>query len=1602
MLESLLHLLPSTEQWLREQVAHTARSLAIAAPSHIATWLSVLHKIVSLQFDELLDCLEHRPEALQPIYNSMHGHVCATAAIVSTIPTTELGVSDTILDGIWQLAEKLKLESLEMAERFDNSSLGNMLIEIGWLLINATISVGADVVSQRWQSLHDLWQGTLSSAIEFTAEDHLPTAARFRIHSRALSTISSAVSTCKDQLSEEQLEQLDALIEGAITTLSHWADQKSVAPMLRTPLATFKAALYDALLLQTPANSRISHIHLCNTLVNEFATHARTATSLFDQLLHQPHTVLNHSVIVNEVAEAMLDLSGEVYDRSSYVTPPDFVASKTLMINSVTPKRAGGLIQTDWTQMWTSVSRAADSTLQTDSSCHQYRLHRACHVPPATRAIDSSILLFAQLFATQADTHKEQIVQHFMTVVEKVQSSAYKLAAPLQNSAAVLLAVCQHNAATQQAINSISAAVSIFIICTDLFDSAHPQIRRCAAETLGYLALTEEFVYVERAYDGIVNFLANKEPHVMATAAYALSCMYQYGAAANTAKHIQFTIAALQSLSRDAEATLRVWIMYAMLNILQVADNRTILLCVQPVLTMMSFQSMHDIAPTVSIVYHCIGSLCSQLLKRVYTVEPTDSDDGSLQDTKTTTLRIAKYWANYLHLLPDAEIQVVALDLLQAVTQCGSVATFQSMQSYVMQCTDHASAEVRQAAYKAMLTAIRTQYDCISPAKLMPHLFNALNASTYHTDAHIKAIVQQYLQTLPTIDNSKARKDKNVQLLLLDACESAFTGRSSLAPENGHVRHNSTASTSSNTDDAGLGDGIVDENELEQSRAPVKRDSSWQVRAFALDVTTQILRMRAQTPQLEHELNLLQAKRKAKYTLQFLVQHISLLLQIYSTASSDAYEALKIKGTAAIGLIIEVFAQVKDSERRDALSILAPYSAQLTASVTQSLKPKSDETFIPYSPLVRQQASHLAVTYLLSGITDDEMVIKRIISLLLEPVQSPEATVSLYSQFDASMSQTIVLSHLAALLQLYKATAANQTSQPTSVNYLQVLRQQLQQCDGVLKTAAIRSVTDIAKAEATSSMHAGGHHSLAELHEQYTLPLLQGVALFAAHQAEGLPPTVTTVTVLLGMLAYRVRLAQPDAPAFAVIIDAMTTTFGSVAAKASSIDMRAITELLQTLQSLALQNSTCIADIVAISVTLLHAQLTGSGDVDAEVAVQLQKVLVSALSDLFTELQHESVNTGGHSNGHTKQATSTAGSTQSATSLLQAVPTLASSICMINDSSASDMLASLYATLFALIINNDEYATAASEALIAVTTDLFNNESADKTLTDQMSTLTSAFAEELSTRIAEQRGVDTIMPAYVVLTLLPLSRASALTSQQAAAVKQCATCIVNVMHSDNTVRTQIAVLNLVKQYALQSANLKSTAQPTIRNIVMRSTLTPLMSLFASTSNEQLQLTIAKLLARLVETSEASAQDKLLPHIMQPIVDHITANDQLLQPTLSIAASAPQAFRSYVASLDSASRSSYQARLKTLQQANADDASSEPHKSPSSQSTVSQPSQSPRHHSQADASTDGYADGLNGESPRMKRPNKPRKKKYGVAQDSSLPSLTMDFKLPGKQ
>ena len=114
----------------------------------------------------------------------------------------------------------------------------------------------------------------------------------------------------------------------------------------------------------------------------------------------------------------------------------------------------------------------------------------------SVRCVDSSIRLFCTIFVEQSHAHKLQVLKHFITITQKLQSSnANSSAQVTTNIAGVMLGLAQELTIQKKELGDEAILDAFLEVNKQLMSCANPEVRRAAGESLGMSVCLSVFIY---------------------------------------------------------------------------------------------------------------------------------------------------------------------------------------------------------------------------------------------------------------------------------------------------------------------------------------------------------------------------------------------------------------------------------------------------------------------------------------------------------------------------------------------------------------------------------------------------------------------------------------------------------------------------------------------------------------------------------------------------------------------------------------------------------------------------------------------------------------------------------------------------------------------------------------------------------------------------------------------------------------------------------------------------------------------------------------------------------------------------------------------------
>lgn len=539
-LEALLSLFTDTRRIIRVLASQCFRQLVRAAPSHMATWISVLYKIVAIHTHDLSSVDASIDQA---ILCSLHGHLYALASLTAAVPDALHGVPSSLLSDIFDNAESVILIPCGAP---DSPSFGarQSVKEAGWLLVTALIGLGKDWVHTHLSRLFALWKplgkgllsGTVSeqallSALSLRLQELIALRAYVAVHKHRLKDVTLATKT--NQL-------LDRVVNGFCATTFKLVRDKNIdkgSPEIHRAYTAITAVLLDIYAALPPDSFAASVKPLLQLVVHEFSSQSTRPGSIIHQLLSVCDKTLE------EIPCPHLRHFADLNDADKCAQPVDYTWAWTRRPEPYS-------FPEDSPRMWqqgpdpkdpfasaydcdalrpTSFGETARTSIPGYSPGD---VPEEASMPTYERGANSAIRFFIVIFSGLTPHHKEQLTQHFVKLVLQHKTKA-TAASPhvISNIIAAVLGVCRALCARGLRLESEKAAEALLAVCMELLDWPVSHVRRAAGECLGLLALLEGEVMVAKAF-GLLQHLDSASPPappaMLAGGAFALACMHRY------------------------------------------------------------------------------------------------------------------------------------------------------------------------------------------------------------------------------------------------------------------------------------------------------------------------------------------------------------------------------------------------------------------------------------------------------------------------------------------------------------------------------------------------------------------------------------------------------------------------------------------------------------------------------------------------------------------------------------------------------------------------------------------------------------------------------------------------------------------------------------------------------------------------------------------------------------------------------------------------------------------------------------------------------------------------------------------------------------------
>ena len=387
ILDAILYSLKYPSESIRYVGALTIKQLMEALPSHSTGLISALMNMVQIDHAELATASK-RDENIKSYANSLHGHSCALAALITVSAKHSLTISHALCSAVLDTACLLGKAA---HKDIDDLYVSMKRQESCWILVCSILSLNDYWVKNNLEKILELWDETMSGKYEepinYTTKEEEIT---YRLRSRAccLSSLQVFITNCQSLLSHERMNLIFGYISATIDVLS------SLPPSFKPTTST---GLYSINLLK---------MNLFN-LVGKLPETMLGYTPSVDSKLQLPQ----HRHVINFVTKMAF--------AEADSTIPDCVPVKTSLIDSMVDLKVKlEPIEGKFTSISID-SLDASCVLFDNISNLFYSESIYLKLPSLTvRLVDSSIRLLGRLFIYHKPNSKAQIIEHLVQQVK--------------------------------------------------------------------------------------------------------------------------------------------------------------------------------------------------------------------------------------------------------------------------------------------------------------------------------------------------------------------------------------------------------------------------------------------------------------------------------------------------------------------------------------------------------------------------------------------------------------------------------------------------------------------------------------------------------------------------------------------------------------------------------------------------------------------------------------------------------------------------------------------------------------------------------------------------------------------------------------------------------------------------------------------------------------------------------------------------------------------------------------------------------------------------------------------------------------------------------
>lgn len=967
VLDAILVCLRHASDYVRYAGALCTRTLAAAIPTHTTSLISALMNMVQMDHAELAMCTNIQEQ--QQFANSLHGHSNSLAALIFISARHDLAISHVLCSAVLDTAILLGQQSTTTS-----NYVAMRRQEARWILVCAILSLSDYWVKIHIEKIIDLWDQSMGTKVitKLPSDDEL-IRTTLRAKASSILSLNMFMDSCPTLMTSEMVHRIYNYFANVIKLLSTLPTHyKPASSGSLYSINLLKLYLFE-MVRKLPSN--IFEKPQQKNVVN-FIT--KLAFAEIDGTNNGVETSLLHTML----------LSGTEQEEKNEMFAPDLF--DVLLEEDMRFFSASGQ-KYFFTQ---EHSQFQEFTVEPDSSCVLEVTKQSFFEKPLSlnvRLVDSAIKLLGVLFTYHKPTSKNQIIDYFISHIKRTYEAPddERLSSTVFSNVTtsvycILIQIKKRNAKVDDAEKSYYTNLNN-ILNAGLAHSSQ-SIRRASSRTIALLADLVGSAIIEDILQRCASKIMKEGP-LASGYALALGDVNKALGSLHSRNHLPQTISFLMALSRSQSVTTQICAMQSIWNTIETSG--------------MGFVVHVDslLQHMVSMCFSPVGSSTEQKLNK--------------EDDKYILLAHARILYALIALGPDvifrpqfsdvfkllihdilsSNITPIQIEATRLVERSILIAPMLlpnlrkiiiQLKCFLLDAPSHSGLKRISANCIKIIAEKEPELICeIFEPKLLFQILDQFNHEVESDDfgggQHIKQIITHMIQI-----RSLSPKHWISVIHRIVSSEPRRVGSDSNVFEGGLI---------ADTDDAEKGDSQVNTS---------SETYSWQVKVFALNCLDELLHTYSKLP--EH----LDAKRgNLEPDSDYLVQHLSQIVNTCSTALSKGTFSVKYGGLHIFLTIIKVFESVSDPEAPEE-SILQLHDARFGTAISLGFGPKNP-------PMLSCAACELASAYVPSRIVMNQpSQMSRMCNFLTEQL-SAELNTNQYGEIAATMIKVAVLSSLAII-----------------------------------------------------------------------------------------------------------------------------------------------------------------------------------------------------------------------------------------------------------------------------------------------------------------------------------------------------------------------------------------------------------------------------------------------------------------------------------------------------------------------------------------------------------------------------------------------------------